>query len=41
MYKLIIIKINGLRVLDKINAKTGNCIRIELWLDINPSDTNE
>ncbi|CAD8204875.1 unnamed protein product [Paramecium pentaurelia] len=33
--------INGLRVVDKINAKQGNRIRIELWLDIDPKDKHE
>ncbi|CAD8084493.1 unnamed protein product [Paramecium sonneborni] len=33
--------VNGVRVLDKINAVKGNGIRIELWLDIDPVDTNE
>ncbi|CAD8208404.1 unnamed protein product [Paramecium pentaurelia] len=33
--------INGLRVLDKINAKQGNRIRIELWMDIDPKDQDE
>ncbi|CAD8120204.1 unnamed protein product [Paramecium sonneborni] len=33
--------INGIRVVDKINAKQGNRIRIELWLDIDPKDKHE
>ncbi|CAD8123751.1 unnamed protein product [Paramecium sonneborni] len=33
--------INGLRVLDKINAKQDNRIRIELWMDIDPKDQDE
>ncbi|CAD8207044.1 unnamed protein product [Paramecium octaurelia] len=33
--------INGLRVVDKINAKQGNRIRIELWLDIDPKDKHD
>ncbi|CAK56694.1 unnamed protein product (macronuclear) [Paramecium tetraurelia] len=33
--------VNGVRVLDKINAPKGNGIRIELWLDIDPTDKNE
>ncbi|CAD8177552.1 unnamed protein product [Paramecium pentaurelia] len=31
--------VNGVRILDKINADNG--IRIELWLDIDPIDKNE
>ena len=41
MYLNYFIQINGLRVVDKINAKQGNRIRIELWLDIDPKDKHE